>query len=1093
MLTSLLLAALGLPLLLYIPGFLLSRTIAGITAGDLLERHYERVVSSTLLSGWLAFLLAELGIFSLWILLFLLLLCCGLLLTIRQQLAAHRKQTLAPAPAPPGQEGLANRPYYEILCYLLIAGNALLLFLPPFEVILGVRDAGVYSNTGFAIARTGNLVQYDDLLAELGQQAQSDDPSIRGPAEQAMSNFLGVQHPERFIATRMRAAGFFINEGDAPQGRVVPQGFHLLPAWIALLTSILGLYGGLFVPGLMGLLGAWSVGMLGRRLAGNMVGILAMLFLVLNSVQIWFARYSTSETTTQFLTFAGLYCFAKFQTLHAAAQKTEQPPPPASLYYAALAGIAFGQFALTRIDFFLVVGPALIYLLFCWLAHRWNRGHTALALGMGAMLLHAGLHVAFIARAYFFDTAYARLQDYALTAHLALPFLTPLLREVYHTRTGSTFKDPLALWRELAVVAAGVGVLLALWRWPQPLHALAALAQRWSRWLTALMALGLLLIGAYTYLVRPQILSAEVLTALPACLTPQQLQQPEGPCLTIQGYVGAPIAIPEPQPAPDPAKIRQENPVTYYEAGLRALLSHMEDTDPRIATVTTLQDNLLANINQMQQSGDTPELQRERTAIISQLDGIAQDVIAFSFEELCKLNIPTPKKDDKYVIPKANLVRVGWYLSPLGVALGIVGFALWCWRGLDRRSWLFLLVGLLGTFFYIRQTYGTSDQTYIYILRRFVPIAYPTFSLAIAYALAGKGRMENGEWRRSNNTLFSRGSQAYWLVARFRWVVAALLVAFFVWTGRPLAQHTEYAGAIEQLETLANRFEPDDILLFRGGGPTYGAFRDVPDLITTPLHFIYGLDALTVKSSEPGNYAALLARQVQHWQQQGRTVYMVLSASGGDFVLPGFRLQLVGHTTLDLPEFEQLTNQKPRNVSRLMLPLALYMLQADSQPDRISVQQPPIAANDFAAQVQGFYLAEHSSAPHPDNASYAWTDGDALLRIPWREGEQPAGLSIQLAGGERPSHLGAAEVCLSIVPEAQPWPQTTGKFTPLGCLNLSSDMHSYRIPLDKLDIPAVATGSALLRMESATWIPAEEDPRQVDQRTVGIQFGGLGF
>lgn len=345
----------------------------------------------------------------------------------------------------------------------------------------------------------------------------------------------------------------------------------------------------------------------------------------------------------------------------------------------------------------------------------------------------------------------------------------------------------------------------------------------------------------------------------------------------------------------------------------------------------------------------------------------------------------------------------------------------------------------------------------------------------------------------STNALFSRGSRGYWLIVRLRWVVVALLVAFFVWTGRPLVQHTEYDGAIEQLETLANRFDADDILLFRGGGPTYGAFRDVPDLITTPLYFIYGLDALTVKSSEPGNYAALLAEQVQHWQEQGRTVYMLLSASGGDFVLPGFRLQPVGHAKLDLPEFEQLTNQKPRNVSQLTLPLALYMLQADPQPERISVQQPPIAADDFAAQVQGFYLAESSSAPRTDSASYAWTDGDALLRIPWRAGEQPAGLSIQLAGGERPLHLGAAEVCLSLLPEAQPWPQTSGKFTPLGCLNLSSDMHSYRIPLDKLDIPAAATGSALLRIESATWIPAEEDPRQVDQRIVGIQFGGLGF
>jgi hypothetical protein len=60
------------------------------------------------------------------------------------------------------------------------------------------------------------------------------------------------------------------------------------------------MYAGLAAPGVMGFMGAWSVGMLGRRLAGSAVGVLAFLLLALNSVQVWFARYSTAETTAQF-------------------------------------------------------------------------------------------------------------------------------------------------------------------------------------------------------------------------------------------------------------------------------------------------------------------------------------------------------------------------------------------------------------------------------------------------------------------------------------------------------------------------------------------------------------------------------------------------------------------------------------------------------------------------------------------------------------------------------------------------------------------------------------------------------------------------
>ena len=51
--------------------------------------------------------------------------------------------------------------------------------------------------------------------------------------------------------------------------------------------------------------------------------------------------------------------------------------------------------------------------------------------------------------------------------------------------------------------------------------------------------------------------------------------------------------------------------------------------------------------------------------------------------------------NDKYHIPLANLVRVGWYLSPLGVVLGCVGFALWTRRGLGAGNHL-IVAGSVG-------------------------------------------------------------------------------------------------------------------------------------------------------------------------------------------------------------------------------------------------------------------------------------------------------------------------------------------------------------------------------------------------------------
>ena len=74
-----LIAAIILAPLLYLPGFLMTRALLGAAQPpDPLERHYERVVAGALLNGWLALTLAELGLFSAWLhLLVLLAICAG--------------------------------------------------------------------------------------------------------------------------------------------------------------------------------------------------------------------------------------------------------------------------------------------------------------------------------------------------------------------------------------------------------------------------------------------------------------------------------------------------------------------------------------------------------------------------------------------------------------------------------------------------------------------------------------------------------------------------------------------------------------------------------------------------------------------------------------------------------------------------------------------------------------------------------------------------------------------------------------------------------------------------------------------------------
>ena len=1084
----------ALPLLLYLPGWALSRL--SDFSPDLIERHYERLAISALWSGWLALLLAELGVFSLWLHLAITLAASALLVILRHDSGRWTIAALWKQPAveraihpPPSSVFRPPSPWLWPAAYAAVALLGLLLVARPFEVVLGVRDAGVYANAGFAIARTGSLVQHDALLANLGQAALSTDPALREPAAQSLTNFLISQPRDRYIATKLRAAGFLVNEGDAALGRVVPQGLHLLPAWIGLLTSAGGRELGLFAPGLLGWLGLLSVGMLGRRLGGPWVGLLAMLFLTLNGVQVWFSRYSTAETTAQFLIWCGLYFFAKAiddgrwtvdgggpPDQPAGAQMIDHRLP--STVYRLLAGIALGQVAFARLDFFLLA-PLLLYLGYLWFTRRWGRADTFLALGLGLMLIHAGLHMLFIARAYVLDTGFARFQDSALLSLLLLPLLTPPLREAYLTSKFSTLDNPLRLAIEIAALGLALGGMVFLRYRSLRLADRSPLrvAERWlggrRELLTRLMMIGVLLLAGYAYLVRPEIIDDDMLFNTrggwsdPLTRDPAMVQADvrSGRMSPAEARLMAGVAL-------------SAAPFWRAEVDLAATAA----LRPQLAVERGPWQGPLSNqtLNWLAIQGYvgapihlTTKLWYNEYETMSWWQQLTVDPATLSSE-------PAPE-NDKYRIPLANFVRVGWYLSPLGLGLGVVGYALWWRRGLSRASWLFLVIALVGTIYYVRQTFGTSDQTYIYILRRYLPITYPALCLGMAYALAAIGR-----WT-VDSTRVRQPSTIRRLPSLIALSLTAIQLLFLAYTNRPIFAHTEYAGALSQLEAAAAQFQPGrDVLLLRGGGPSYSQYRDVPDMIATPLRFAFGLDAFTVKSSQPGEYAPQLAAQVRRWQAEGRTVYTLLSASGGSFALPGFSLAPAGSFMIDLAEFEALTDQKPRNVSRLTLPFAIYRLDPLDQPTLASLPLP-LAPSDFAAQVSGFHRPEAAK----DGTPYAWTNGAGLLRIAWGEESQPIEITLRLAGGERPAQLGPARLCVAARPEAQPWPAGDGSLTALGCFALAETLADYRVRLDPAQLPPTPGGSLLISLESESWVPAAEDPRQRDQRAVGVQFGGV--
>ncbi len=463
---------------------------------------------------------------------------------------------------------------------------------------------------------------------------------------------------------------------------------------------------------------------------------------------------------------------------------------------------------------------------------------------------------------------------------------------------------------------------------------------------------------------------------------------------------------------------------------------------PQIITATTLQSPLApANALQLQGYIGAP------IAAPTQLNAVQRTVAELTGSR-CQ---PTPKPgqlcDDKVANAQANLVRLGWYVSPLGVVLGVLGGLLWWWRA-DRRSWLLLVIATAYIVVYVRMLYGTSDATYIYILRRYVPLVFPAWMLAMSYALCGP------HLRRRALQLGGAG-------------LAALLLAFFVWTGRGVYRHIEYGGSFAQFAALAAQLQPADVVLVRTSES-----RDQADIPAAPLTYLYGRNALTFKGSDPLPYAAALSEQVGRWQADGRAVYLLLGADSGDWALPGYGVAPVTDWQWRYQEYEQTVDHKPSQPSG---PQTFLLRLYRVVPTAAAPVPATITVLDTAYQLGGLYRAEESP-----EGWVAWTAAEALLRLPAPAGAQ---LVVEASAGVRPL---PAQLCARVIADqsATRPAATDPAWHDLGCQPLAA----ARTALGWALPPTLAGRPLVVQLHTTPWVPAAALPASNDGRSLGVRL-----
>ncbi len=808
----------------------------------------------------------------------------------------------------------------------------------PGEYLFGGRDPGTYVNAMALIGRTGGIVYTDPAVLALPRESVSlfyREPDKPGDFE--WGRFMGfpLERPET--------------------GRVLPEFFHLFPAFGAYLFQTMGIKGALATPPVFGILATLAVYFALRRLIGAWPAWLASLLLATNVLQVWFARFPVSELASQFLTFLGLLALLRFEAGRARA-------------WGALAGALFGLSLLVRIDSLLIVLPLLAWVLIRAAEGRlpWRR-LKALSVPFVLLALHAGLH------AWWFARKYAQ-------SILTRPY----------------WQQPAVAW--LAAALCLVALSSLAWRFGPRL---VARLETHASALRLCMSLAVVFLALYAYALRPVLSAAAGADGNPAHVR-------------FDVHPGTARVLVDER---DAGRVDTLTRGLTLPAGRHGLTLVLEGAQPTTRRVLPLElpagAHLLVRETLTPGSGDaqgTPVWERRPgPGLLANLGFrrlAAQDAQAF--------------------------LRFGWFVTPLGLLLGVLGLVVVLQRW--RPAWLFPLLLLLAfALFYFYKMRVWND--YYFAMRRVMPVTLPLTLACAALALARLARLPR----------FGRGAAL---------ALGLLLLALFARDTRPLIGYTDWKGAVRFVQDLSRRFGPDDVVIFEQPRSIH--------LLALPLWAVEGDNVLELARFNPD--PERLNALARAWRGRWRQIYFVHTYSTD---LCGVFLQHVQDLEFGSAEWERPTDRPPRRAEFRALRFSISRLVP---PEELQVPALPEldvgGSDDF--QVSGFFDKERSRDPVSGAMrSYRWTGRCASIYLP---GAQPgASVTITASRDRRPAALDAqVSVSLSGVP--------------LGTFEASATWQDVTLRLPQ----PLPPGPPLLRFDTNDWRPAKVLAGSSDTRDLGI-------
>jgi 4-amino-4-deoxy-L-arabinose transferase-like glycosyltransferase len=247
-----------------------------------------------------------------------------------------------------------------------------------------------------------------------------------------------------------------------------------------------------------------------------------------------------------------------------------------------------------------------------------------------------------------------------------------------------------------------------------------------------------------------------------------------------------------------------------------------------------------------------------------------------------------------------NLVRLGWYLSPLGVALGVLGAALIVHERIDGRTWP--IMGL-GIFFSIMFLYNSfNNPHHVYVMRRYVPAVIPTFVIGAACVILRLARWGH----------FGRLLALGLIVTQASWML---------YTNQAMVRQVSYRGCVSQFRSLSTQIPPEAIVIFNNDQPIGAA-----SAFGTPLAYLDGHTVIDLQEDRLN--LGGLDRLIESWLTQGRPVIVVDGPARVSGLCDRWRCRPLGTTQFNFSVLEASYEHHPSKIIPIQQSIDLYAVES---------------------------------------------------------------------------------------------------------------------------------------------------------------------